>query len=50
MKVEVMTAAAMAQGLAEGTQWAGAADAGAAAVLTRAVRCGALLRWEIALS
>ena len=47
MKVEVMTAAAMAQGLAEGVQWACAAEdaAGAVVVLTRAVRWGAWLFW-----
>ena len=38
MKVAVMTAAAMAQGLAEGVHWAGAGTAGVAAALTRAFR------------
>lgn len=46
MKVAVMTATAMAQGLAEGTQCACVADAGGAAVLTRAVRDGARL-WRV---
>ena len=48
MKVAVMTAAAMAQGLADGTQCACAAEAGAVVVLTRSVRCGARLLRESA--
>lgn len=46
MNVEVMTAAAMAQGLAEGVHWAGAGPAGVAAALKRAVRRDAELLRE----